>query len=77
MQSNDISPSRTGMLHPGDVLLAVNNQSLESANVQDAAQLLNNAGEIVTLQISKDNVNMSESNCKSVPVGVGGAMMPG
>ena len=52
--------SRMGMLQPGDVLLAINDQSLESANLRDAAQLLKNAGEIVALQISKDNTNLSE-----------------
>lgn len=49
-----------GMLQPGDVLLSINDQSLENANLRDAAQLLKNVGEVVVLQISKESTNMSE-----------------
>ena len=55
-----VSHSRMGMLQPGDVLLAINGQSLENTNLREAAQLLKNAGKIVTLLVSKDNPNMGE-----------------
>ena len=44
-----------GMLQPGDVLLAVNGESLSNATLRDAAKMLRNAGDIVTLTISKES----------------------
>ena len=44
-----------GTLKPGDVILAINGQSLESCNLREAAQMLRNAGDIVTLTISKES----------------------
>ena len=55
-----VSHPRMGMLQPGDVLLAINGQSLENTNLREAAQMLKNAGKVVTLQVSKDNPNMGE-----------------
>ena len=46
------------MLQPGDVLLSINDQSLENANLHDAAQLLKTTGSVVTLKVSKDNTNI-------------------
>ena len=43
------------MLHPGDVILSINGQSLESCNLREAAQLLMNAGESITLRIGKES----------------------
>lgn len=43
-----------GMLQPGDVLLSINGQSLERANLHDAAQLLKAAGDVVVLSVCKD-----------------------
>ena len=46
------------MLQPGDVLLRINDQSLENANLHDAAQLLKGTGSVVLLRVSKDNANI-------------------
>ena len=53
-------PPRMGMLQPGDVLLAINEQSLDNATLRDAANLLKDAGDVVTLKVSKDNANIGE-----------------
>lgn len=45
---------RSGMLHSGDVLLAINGQSLENSNLREAAQILMNARESITLRIGKE-----------------------
>ena len=45
---------RSGRLRPGDVLLAINGQSLESSNLREAAQVLMGIGESVTLKIAKE-----------------------
>jgi C-terminal processing protease CtpA/Prc len=45
---------RIGSLKAGDVILAINGQSLENATLQDAADLLKNSGDVVILRISKD-----------------------
>ena len=47
--------SRMGMLQSGDVLLAVNGESLENATLRDAAKMLRNAGDVVTLTVSKES----------------------
>ena len=46
--------TRIGSLKPGDVILAINEESLKSATLQDAAALLKSAGSVVTLTVSKD-----------------------
>ena len=44
---------RMGTLKPGDVILAINGQSLEHCNLREAAHALRNAGDVVTLTVSK------------------------
>lgn len=46
---------RTGMLHSGDILLAINGASLESANLSQAAEVLKNAGDRVSLKVTKES----------------------
>lgn len=46
---------RSGMLHSGDVILAINSESLENCNLKEAAQILKNAGESITLKIGKES----------------------
>ncbi len=43
-----------GLLRPGDVLLAINDQSLEQATLRDGADLLQRAGDVVLLKVSKE-----------------------
>jgi C-terminal processing protease CtpA/Prc len=45
---------RMGTLKPGDVILAINGQSMEDCNLREAAHALRNAGDVVTLTISKE-----------------------
>ena len=45
---------RSGMLHSGDVIIAINDSSLENSNLREAAQILLNAKESVTLRIGKE-----------------------
>ena len=47
--------SRMGMLQSGDMLLAINGESLENATLRDAAKMLRNAGNVVTLTVSKES----------------------
>ena len=44
-----------GMLQSGDMLLAINGESLENATLRDAAKMLRNAGNVVTLTVSKES----------------------
>lgn len=44
---------RTGALHVGDRILAINNVSLKGKPLSEAIQLLQTAGETVTLKIKK------------------------
>ena len=44
-----------GMLQAGDVLLAINDQSLHNATLRDAADLLQCVGDVVTLKVSKES----------------------
>ena len=44
-----------GILQSGDVLLAVNGESLENATLRDAAKMLRNTGDVVTLTVSKES----------------------
>ncbi|XP_013397244.1 glutamate receptor-interacting protein 1-like isoform X2 [Lingula anatina] len=45
---------RCGSIHPGDSLLAVDNIRLETCSLDDAYQIIQNSGDIVTLRIRKD-----------------------
>ena len=45
---------RTGMLHSGDILLAIDGVSLENATLSDAVQMLRNGGDSVTLKVTKE-----------------------
>ncbi len=56
---------RTGMLHSGDILLAINGVGLETANLSQAAEMLKNAGERVSLKVSKENGELSTQQCHS------------
>lgn len=47
------SPSRTGAIHIGDRILAINNVSLKGKPLSEAIHLLQMAGETVTLKIKK------------------------
>ena len=53
-----------GTLKPGDVILAINAQSLEQCNLREAAHALRNAGDVVTLTISKENCDKPTTGCK-------------
>ena len=44
---------RTGALHVGDRLLAINGVSLRGKTLTDAVHLLQNAGDTVTLKITR------------------------
>lgn len=46
-------PSRTGAIHVGDRILAINNVSLKGKPLSEAIHLLQMAGETVTLKIKK------------------------
>ena len=46
---------RTGALKVGDRVMAINGQSLFGKTLRDAVSLLQNAGDTVTLKISKLN----------------------
>lgn len=46
---------RTGMLHSGDVLLAINGVGLENCTLGEAARMLKNTGDTVSLRVSKEN----------------------
>ena len=49
---------RIGSLQPGDVLLAIDGQSLEGASPRDAADMLSRAfRDVITLTVRKDNPN--------------------
>lgn len=45
---------RTGTIQPGDRLLAIDNVRMDSCTIEDAAQVLQNASDIVRLRIRKD-----------------------
>lgn len=46
-------PCRTGAIHIGDRILAINNVSLKGKPLSEAIHLLQMAGETVTLKIKK------------------------
>lgn len=54
---------RTGALHVGDRLLAINGVSLRGKTLSDAVQLLQNAGQTVTLKITRPANKRSKTNC--------------
>ncbi len=67
---------RNGMLRSGDVILAINDQSLESCNLHEAAQVLMNTGELVALRIGKEatppTTTATTTTTTSSPTGGGG-----
>lgn len=48
-----VHPSRTGAIHVGDRILAINSVSLKGKPLSEAIHLLQMAGETVTLKIKK------------------------
>ena len=48
---------RTGALHVGDRLLAINGVSLRGKTLTDAVHLLQNAGDTVTVKITRPAIN--------------------
>lgn len=50
---------RTGALHVGDRILAINGQSLRGKPLSEAILLLQNSGDVVTLKISKSVIDHS------------------
>lgn len=59
-------PPRMGTLTPGDVILAINGRSLEQCNLREAAHILRNAGDIVTLTISKECSEKPTTGCECI-----------
>jgi len=53
---------RTNAIHVGDVILAINNVNLKGKSLIDAIDLLKNAGDMVTLKISRKLDNNTHSN---------------
>lgn len=49
---------RTGALHAGDRLLAINGRSLQGKLLSEAIEILQNSGDIVTLKIGKSSASM-------------------
>ncbi|KAI9556182.1 hypothetical protein GHT06_018756 [Daphnia sinensis] len=52
---------RTGALHPGDRLLAINGRSLQGKLLSEAIEILQNSGDIVTLKIGKSSAKVHNS----------------
>ena len=50
---------RTGALHAGDRLLAINGRSLQGKLLSEAIEILQNSGDIVTLKIGKSSASKS------------------
>ena len=48
---------RTGALHAGDRLLAINGRSLQGKLLSEAIEILQNSGDIVTLKIGKSSAS--------------------
>lgn len=46
---------RTGALHVGDRLLAINGRSLQGKLLSEAIEILQDSGDVVTLKIGKSN----------------------
>ena len=53
---------RTGTLKVGDRILAINGESLYNKTVPEAVRMLNSAGDVVNLKISKATRRHSELN---------------
>ena len=51
---------RTGTIQPGDKLLAIDNVRMDTCTIEDAAQVLQNAADIVRLRIRKDEAFAGE-----------------
>ena len=56
---------RTGALHVGDRLLAINGRSLQGKLLSESIEILQNSGDVVTLKIGK-SVN-SKFGCSFSP----------
>ncbi|CAN8001135.1 unnamed protein product, partial [Ixodes hexagonus] len=54
---------RTGALHVGDRILAINGQSLRGKPLSEAILSLQNSGDVVTLKISKSPINQETTSC--------------
>ncbi len=63
---------RTGAIHVGDRILAINSVSLKGKPLSEAIHLLQMAGETVTLKIKKqtDCTSLTIHNCNSPKVGL-------
>lgn len=57
---------RTGAIHVGDRILAINSVSLKGKPLSEAIHLLQMAGETVTLKIKKQLDSESINNCDTV-----------
>ena len=63
---NHFPTLRTGTLKAGDRILAINGENLFNKTMPEAVHLLNNAGDIVRLKISKAAKRQSEMQCVCV-----------
>ncbi|XP_006814840.1 glutamate receptor-interacting protein 1-like [Saccoglossus kowalevskii] len=61
---------RTGTLSPGDKLLAIDSIPLDNCTVEDAAQILQQADEIVKLRIQKDDTFSDEPGSGAITYSV-------
>ena len=59
---------RTGALHVGDRLLAINGVSLRGKTLTDAVHLLQNAGDTVTVKITRPAVSRTHAGQRHLPV---------
>ena len=58
---------RTGALHVGDRLLAINGVSLRGKTLTDAVHLLQNAGDTVTVKITRPaNGRTHNGHCRQI-----------
>uniref|UniRef100_A0A8C1NYE6 Glutamate receptor interacting protein 2a n=1 Tax=Cyprinus carpio TaxID=7962 RepID=A0A8C1NYE6_CYPCA len=57
---------RTGALHIGDRVLAINNMSLKGKPLSEAIHLLQTAGDTVTLKIKKRSEPLKSNSCLSI-----------
>ncbi|XP_050430657.1 glutamate receptor-interacting protein 1 isoform X2 [Adelges cooleyi] len=51
---------RSGTLKTGDTLLAVDNKSLHNCTMQEATEILQDAGDVVTLHVQTSNVELDD-----------------
>ena len=59
---------RTGALHVGDRLLAINGVSLRGKTLTDAVHLLQNAGDTVTVKIMRPAISRTHAGQRRIPV---------